>query len=275
MIPFQLPFPRFLRGLFGSMPLALGFNSSKSSASSSSSSTVYQEDNRVGVEGENAVVASDQAVVNIVNQDVSAEAIEIAARANAAVSQEAINSAQESARVAASASLQATQVAQESARLAASAALQATQAAQESARVAISGNVQVSQSAIAASQEAARVASAASVASAQASQESARVAVAGVVQGTARALDTVDRSISAVNNVATIATENARDIVLDNNALTEKTRQGNQELVKLVADKLSTAVADERQNINSQVIEKVTTAGIVITLGLGAFLLFR
>lgn len=101
----------------------------------------------------------------------------------------------------------------------------------------------------------------------EAAAESARTAIAGVLSGQDRALDTADAAVNAAAVVARDAGDNALDIVLANNALTETTREGNQQLVKLVADKLSTAVADERQNINAEVIDTAYKFGAAAVVG--------
>lgn len=225
-------------------------SSSSSQQQTQTTSNVQQVDNRVGIEGTGNILAQEGASVSVINNDVSFDVVDAATRANAAVSMAAIDAN--------------TATLDTSLRAQATVSQAAIASAEESARNAVSANSQVSQAAI------------------SAAQESARVAASAITQGQSRALDTVDRSldtadrsVQAATGVAADATEAARQIVLANNSLTESTREGNQELVKLVADKLSTAVADERQNINAQVLDMATKAGAAV-LGLVAVLyIFR
>jgi len=216
---------------------------SDSRTSTQTSSNVTNLDNRVGVEGTGNIIAGSNAAVQVTNNDLSADGLDMLIRGNAFVSDAAISAGQESARVAASAAVTATN------------------------------------NALASNVEANRIAAGVAVNALGAVQEASRLAVSGVVTGQARALDTTDRALSFANNASEDAFSTARLIATSNNELTEKTRQGNQELVKLVADKLSTAAVDERKNINAELVDTAakygTAALVVVTLIIGITLYRR
>lgn len=127
----------------------------------------------------------------------------------------------------------------------------------------VRGNAFVSEAALVSAAESSRQAASVAARAIDATSENSRVAISGVLTGQDRSLDTADRAISAAAASASDVTSTARQIALSNNALTETTRQGNQELVKLVADKLSTSVADERKNINATLVETISKYGTV------------
>lgn len=208
---------------------------SKSEQKTQTTSNVVQVDRRTAA-AEGSVVATEGGTATVVNQDISPEVIDVATRANVAVSQSAIGAAENSSR------------------FVATVAGQSISAQNEAARLALSANASASERAL----DTADRALVAVTDSAANNAEAARLALSAVTTGQDRALDTADRAVASAGQNAAATLAAATQLSLANNDLTEKTREGNQELVKLVAGKLTDAVTDERQNINSELL---TTLG--------------